>query len=142
MLNDIENTADLIDVRDIIARVEELEGERDTYLAGFPHNEADVRGQHWSECTDEGAELDGLTTLLASLEGMGGDEQWRGVWYPVTLIRESYFREYVQDLAEDIGAINADATWPNNCIDWDEAAYQLRHDYTRVEIGKFTYYYR
>jgi hypothetical protein len=45
-------------------------------------------------------------------------------------------------LAEDIGAINGDATWPNNCIDWDQAAKELRMDYTAVDFDGITYWIR
>jgi hypothetical protein len=46
---------------------------------------------------------DTLYDLLAELRGNGGDHEWRGDWYPVTLIRDSYFTEYAQSFAEDIG---------------------------------------
>ena len=120
----LDLSADIIDVRDIIARVEELEtmeGERDE---------------------DEVQELIALSAILADLEGMGGDEQWRGVWYPLTLIRDSYFRTYAEELADDIGAIPRDAGWPMNCIDWDQAARELRYDYSGVDIGGVTYWTR
>jgi hypothetical protein len=149
MADTIDNSADIIDVRDIIARVEELESERETLqdtaddtgetdddrIAALNALEAFDKGE-------DGAEARELEAFLADMKGYGGDEQWRGDWYPVTLIRDSYFREYAQDLAEDIGAINADATWPNNCIDWDRATRELRMDYTSVEYGGVTYWYR
>jgi hypothetical protein len=141
LLNDITNSADLIDVRDIIARVEDLEAERETYLAQYGESMG-VRAEHWSESTDEGAELNDLTNVLDALEGMGSDEQWRGVWYPVTLVRDSYFREYAQETAEDCGLITEGAGWPNNCIDWDQAARELRMDYSAIEYGGVTYWTR
>lgn len=131
MNRDISNFDDIIDVRDIIARVEELEAERDN-CAEF--NEA-LHG-------DKADELLLLLGLLDELKGEGGDEQWRGDWYPVTLIRDSYFREYAEELAEDCGMIKSDATWPNNCIDWKEAARQLQQDYGRVDYDGVTYWYR
>lgn len=135
LLNDITNAADLIDVRDIIARVEDLE-------ALVPQTPEDVMPGTGEEREEIAAELDELTNLLDALEGMGGDEQWRGVWYPVTLIRDSYFRDYAQELAEDIGAINADAAWPNHCIDWDQATRELRMDYSAIDYGGVTYWTR
>ncbi len=124
--HEISNSDDLIDSRDVIARIEYLE----------------------SECEeDNGTEedRDELKILLAFMEdmkGYGGDEQWRGDWYPVTIIRDSYFKEYAQELAEDIGAINAGATWPNNCIDWEQAARELRMDYTCVDFDGVDYWVR
>lgn len=126
----IDLTADIIDIREIIERIEEIELE----LTGdeFP--------------TDEEIELIEeqkiLTAIMEDLKGSGGDEQWRGDWYPITLIADVHFTQYAEDLAYEIGAVNRNASWPNNCIDWEQAAYELRHDYTSVEIGKFTYYYR
>jgi len=73
---------------------------------------------------------------------MGGDEQWEGAWYPVTLIRDSYFENYAQELADGIGAINSDARWPNNCIDWARAARELQADYTSVDFDGETYWCR
>lgn len=133
-MTDLDTTADIIDVRDIIARVEELE---ETLPEVADDREA------WAYANPEdAAELATLTALLAELNGMGGDEQWRGDWYPVTLIRGDYFRDYAQELAEDIGAVNADASWPNNCLDWDRAARELRTDYSSVEIDGATYWTR
>lgn len=124
MTANLTNTADTIDLRDVIARVEELEAEQPLVS------------------DDDLAELDMLKRLLEECKGNGGDEEWDGDWYPVTLIRESYFTEYAQELAEDIGAVDAKATWPNNCIDWDHAACELMMDYTGIEFDGVTYYCR
>lgn len=125
----LDLSADIIDVRDIIARVEELETE--------------LESQESATCdADTIAERNALLDILADLEGMGGDEQWRGVWYPLTLIRDSYFRDYAEELADDIGAIPRDAAWPLTCIDWDQAARELRYDYSGVDIDGTTYWTR
>lgn len=48
---------------------------------------------------------------------------------------EAYQGEYSSDedfaeqLAEDLGEIDKDAHWPNNCIDWKKAARELMYDY-------------
>lgn len=62
--------------------------------------------------------------------------------YGEALIRESHFTEYAQQLAEDIGAVDSNATWPMRCIDWKQAADELREDYTETEIDGTTYLYR
>ena len=123
---ELDLSADVIDVRNIIARYEELEElqESGDYL-------------EMPDC-----ELSELREMLAELESTDGDEQWRGDWYPVTLIRDSHFKKYAQELAEDIGAIDRDAKWPNNCIDWDYAARELQYDYTGVDVAGVTYYTR
>lgn len=127
---EISNTDDIIDVRDVIARVGELEGLRDD-----PDEEFDYGA-------DEGQQLLTLTELLDDLRGKGGDEEWRGDWYPATLIRDDYFADYARQLAEDIGAINGEADWPNNHIDWEGAARELRIDYTTTEFDGEMFWYR
>src|SRR5437868_2293962 len=108
-MTDISNAADIIDVRDIIARVEELR-EAWSDAAGVPFEDFNLSGDdlrvNLSE--DEAEELEGLTELLDYLLGYGGDEQWQGDWYPLTLIRDSYFEDYARELAEDIGAVPAE----------------------------------
>lgn len=47
-----------------------------------------------------------------------------------------------QELAEDIGAIDSDAVWPNNCIDWERVARELQMDYTAVDFSGVTYWTR
>ena len=100
--------------------------------------------EHGEDEFEEGEEeeLATLETLLSDLQGNGGDHQWEGDWYPVTLIRDSHFKDYARDYAEDVGAINRDASWPNNCIDWDRAARELQVDYSSVEFDGVTYWYR
>ena len=133
----LDLSANIIDVRDIIERVKELRDELDAQ--DIPENEFGGPNDTWS---DERTELAELESLLSDLQGMGGDEQFEGEWYPVTLIRDDYFTEYAQELAEDIGALNADAGWPNNCIDWDKAADMLQQDYSSVDVGDLTYWTR
>lgn len=121
---ELDLTADLIDVRDIIARVEELEPQVDTI----------GEGEHI-------AEWNMLTRILYELKGYGGDEQWRGDWYPVTLIDDCYFVEYVQDLLDDCGVLPRDL--PDYIeIDWRATARNVQTDYSSVEIDGRTYWYR
>lgn len=125
MTTTIDLSDDIIDIRTIIERVEKLE------------NTADENGG----CIDD-VEYRALYDILDGLKGYGGDEEWRGDWYPLTLIRDSYFRDYARELAEDCGMVNPDARWPNDCIDWDLAARELQHDYSSVTIDGVTYWYR
>lgn len=129
---EITNSDDLIDVRDVIARFEELETELDDTHSDDQTNEAlDLR-----------AEFDTLKELLEDLKGNGGDEDWRGDWYPITLVRDSYFKDFAQQEAEDLDLIKSDARWPYTCIDWEQAASELQIDYTTVEFDGVTYWYR
>lgn len=93
--------------------------------------------------SDDAEELKELETLLKELEGYGGDHQFEGDWYPGTLIRDSYFSEYAEQLAGDLhGSKVEQAEWPFNCIDWEKAAQQLLIDYAEVEIDGIEYHYR
>jgi Antirestriction protein (ArdA) len=138
-MSNIDNTNNIIDVRDIIQRVEELRDVRLSYVTELAHFDAPVSP---NLTDDEAEELGQLESLMSDLCGMGGDEKWEGNWYPVTLIRDDYFETHAQELAEDCGMVDRKATWPNNCIDWERAARELRMDYSSVEIDGVTYWTR
>ena len=132
----VDLSADVIDVRDIIARVLELRDERDEY------NEKMGSPDAWGGMPDgEPEELAMLEGILSERAGYGGAEEFEGDWYPVQLIAESYFQEYAQDLAEDCGMVDTNARWPMNCIDWEQAARELQMDYSIIKIRCTTYWY-
>ena len=60
----------------------------------------------------------------------------------VTLIAEDYFQTYAEEMAYDIGAIDPDAGWPNNHIDWKAAAEELSYDYSAVTLDGHDYLIR
>lgn len=116
------NHADIIDTRDLIERIEDLEVECDGL-------------------EDECQELQTLSSIMDKLKGQGGDERWRGAWYPLTLIHENYFVEAMRELLEDIGDIPREL--PSYIvIDWEATADNLRVDYSSVEIEGHTYWFR
>ena len=133
---EVTNSDDIIDVRDVIERIDEIE---QTHI-----HEEDKQGVLQCPDEEEHEELDGLFALMDDLKGYGEDEEWRGDWYPLTLIRDSYFEDYAEELAGDIGAIdrNLEGKWPYTCIDWAQAARELQMDYTSVEYDGVTYWYR
>jgi len=122
---EISNSDDVIDSRDVIERIKELES-----IEGI---EDKINAL---EEDDDALELVALRELASEGEGCA---DWK---YGETLIRDSYFKEYAQELADDIGAINSEASWPNNCIDWDRAARELRMDYTAIDFSGVTYWVR
>lgn len=158
MSKEISNTADIIDVRDIIERFEELETELqdrheigefvsdfDDWIDNCRENSDPIHaafGEEGRSVQTDIEEFYKLREFLKELCGSGGDEQWRGDWYPVTLIRDSYFTDYARELAEDCGMIQDNASWPNNCIDWDMAASELQWDYSSMDFDGVTYWYR
>lgn len=109
---------DIIDSRDVIERIAELES-----------LEYKTIEQH--------EELASLQALAKEAEGYAAD--WK---HGEALIRDSYFKAYAMELAEDCGMIKPDAQWPNSCIDWDQAARELQMDYTSVEFDGVTYWVR
>jgi hypothetical protein len=138
MTRTISNSDDIIDSRDIIERIDELRDERDSAADGWEPGSDEPKPQalaDW-EASDEAAEL-------KTLEAVASDGEGYGDWdHGETLIRETYFIEYAQQLAEDIGAIDPKASWPNGCIDWEKAADELRVDYTEVDFDGVTYLMR
>lgn len=122
---------DIIDVRDIIERIEELEGEIEAYAEKM---------DDWQANADNQEELQTLTAILEDLKGYGGDEQWRGDWYPVTLIRESYFTDYAEELVRDCYDLKGLPDFVH--IDWEATAREVKIDYSTVEIDGVTFFYR
>lgn len=158
-MNDITNMEDILDVRSIIERFEELEGEKQNLedalteaheaMEAAADNDQDLIDAYetakseyadWASSEDN-QEFETLEKLLDDLRGNGGDEQWRGDWYPVTLICDSYFEDYARELVQDIGDM------PNGIphyieIDWERTARNIRVDYSSVEFDGVTYWYR
>ena len=133
----VDLSADVIDVRDIIAHVLDLRYERDEY------NEKMGSPDAWDSVPDgEPEELGMLEGILSELAGYGGDEEFEGDWYPLGLVADSYFQEYAQDLAEDCGMVDTSARWTMTCIDWKQAARELQMDYGNILIHGSTYWYR
>ena len=133
---EITNSEDYIDVRDVIARVEHLEQLRQEGPVDLGDDD------NYKDQDDLFAELATLESLLEELAGNGGDEEWRGAWYPIGLVRDSYFEDFARDEAEQLDLVKSDARWPYTCIDWKQAAEELKQDYTTVEFDGVTYWYR
>jgi hypothetical protein len=121
MATKINLDADIIDSRDIIDRIDELEAER----AEGPLDD------------DDAEELAALVAIREEADGYVAD--WK---HGETLIRDTYFRTYAEELAEDLGAVDRNARWPMTCIDWAAAAEELRQDYIEISVGDRTWYAR
>ncbi len=130
------NSDDTIDSRDVIARIYELEDELECCVVD-EENETVASEDGEIDLTDEHEELQVLRALAEEAEGYAAD--WP---HGEVLINESYFTEYAQQLAEDIGAIPDEAGWPACHIDWDAAADALKIDYTEVDFDGTTFLIR
>lgn len=115
MTREISNSDDVIDSRDVIERIAELQG------------------------TNDPETLEELTALLALQdEAEGYAPDWK---YGAQLIRDSYFVTAMQELCDDIGDLPKDL--PSYFeIDWEATARNLQVDYTSVEFDGVTYWVR
>lgn len=147
---------DILDSRDVIARIEELEGTLDSLEC---NSEALLElADTWRDDQGEREGRDALfearetylsehgadeSTELRQLRALQDEAQCSPDWtYGETLILDSYFQDYAQELADDIGATPKEGGWPDTCIDWEEAADQLKQDYMRVSYGNLEYWIR
>lgn len=154
---------DRISIEEITTRVDELRSERDdlrSYVTDAEETLTDAKdptsgmapediadaAEALSDAVNNLADWDGaeelaeLEALLEEIGGCGGDHKWEGNWYPAELIADDDFAEYAEELAGDIYDIPD--TWPHRCIDWGQAADELRHDYTPVTFRNTDYLYR
>lgn len=151
------NSDDVIDSRDIIERMEELESERQdlvdtldnlwTDINAIEDDTSDIRKSLIAAETDAETALrdwdndsaDELKALQAlAQEGEDCAADWI---HGTTLIRESYFTDYCEELVSDIGDM------PRNIpsyivIDWEATAHNIRVDYTEIDFDGVTYLVR
>jgi hypothetical protein len=114
---EITNTENILDTRDILERIEYLQDDPD-------ETEVD--------------ELAALEALIQEVTQVSGDAPEDGA----TLIRDSYFAEYAEELAYDQELISPTIRWPINYIDWEAAAEALKQDYYPVDFDHITYWVR
>lgn len=110
--------ADYFDSRDIMDRIE------------FLADDADL--DEWDT-----EELEILRAFQA--EASRGVEDWQ---YGATFISDDHFEDYAEELAYDIGAIDRNASWPLNRIDWEAAADDLKIDYSSFTLKGVIYWSR
>ena len=137
---------DVIDSRDVIARLDELESDladRESDLAAVAALDAAKEARDAAKealeafRTDQQDELVALRALVA--EASQCTDDWE---HGATLIRERHFVKYAEQLADDIGAIDLNHKWPHNHIDWEAAADELQGDYCAVDFDGETYFVR
>ena len=148
-MSEITNNEDVIDSRDIIARIDELE---DMFQAcqhcmeDLPLN-PDHRDDNFTELYDcpacggeimseeEREELDSLEAVKNECEGYS---DWK---YGEALINEMYFTEYCMDMLKDCGDLPQDI--PDYIvIDEEQTAENLKVDYIEVDFDGIAYLMR
>lgn len=136
-----DGTEDVIDSRDIIERIEELESEQADLVERLSNGEI-TEGDMQEFDRHQGAELDALRTLASEAES---SPDWN---YGETLIRDAYFVKYTEDLIADcypeVSKALASSQWPMTCLklDYKQAARDLKVDYMPVTFNGSTYWIR
>lgn len=133
-----DNSDDVIDSRDIISRIEELESELEDFLAETEEDEDgnDVLVNDDEDDFDDIEELKILREIQEEVSAYSRD--WK---YGVTLIRRSYFVEYVEELTKEIGDMPQEI--PSYIeIDWDATASNVEVDYSTVDYDGVEYLFR
>jgi len=133
---------DVFDSRDMQARIDELESdiedrESDDTSIGA-ELDADALELMREELEAMKDELAALIEFRDEVEGYASDKFRDGI----TFIADDYFETYAEEYADDIGAIDRNASWPLSHIDWTAAADELKVDYTSVELDGNTFWYR
>ena len=156
------NSDNVIDSRDIIARIEELERDREDLenaitnakesledfndpTSAMDEDEREAQQETLTAAIDaltdwdkdeDGQELTALKALAEEAEGYSSD--WND---GATLIAASCFVDYCQELCADLGEIPKDL--PSYLvIDWEATAENLKEDYTEVDFDGTTYLVR
>lgn len=156
-----DNYTDLIDSREVLARIDELQTERAELITQREDASAQLLQLYSEDAIDETGERASLketleqltqdievwdrnfTTDLKALLDLADQGETSPNWQSgETLIRGTYFKEYAQQFAEDIGAVNLDMGWPHSYIDWDQAADELKLNYTCVDFDGVDYWIR
>ena len=148
-----------IDTRNLKVRKEELEALRDAITDAQSERDqhkdlkpSEEDGEEFVEWEEELDELD--KTLQNAKDEFGSDEKEEldeleeleseisDFRHGEIMVSVDDFEDYARELAEDLGAIERNASWPNNHIDWEAAAEALAQDYTIVSYQGDDYYVR
>lgn len=123
--NRYELDYDVIDLRDVLERIADLESE----IGSDEEIDTDQ---------EELADLNGFVEAVSAVFGISAVEVAEEE--PV-IINASYWVEYVKELANDLGIEPVDE-WPSRHIDWKAAADELEMDYARFDYDGTEYLIR
>ena len=126
-MNEIND--DVVDTREVMDAIADLESQIES-----DEEQGDTDGDAASRVK----RFAYLIKVTDEIETCAGD----GCRDGVMLIAKHHFRDYAEELAEDLGLIEDGARWPYTCIDWEAAARDLAMDYSEIEIDGTTYLYR
>jgi hypothetical protein len=157
----LDLSADLIDSRDIIARFEELQDELDNLkeiVNDIAQQIEDAESEELKQdlSKDLNFATSDITTwneenlheyqMLENIckEGADNASDWI---HGETLIREDYFVDYTEDLINDCYELPKgidSGEWPfrHMKMNYEDAADEMKYDYTTIEIDGSDYYIR
>lgn len=157
-----ESHDDTIDSRDVIARIEELDAERQA-LEDATDEAREAYDYHNSEDTEEGPEWDVLQEAIKAQvdwnESAEADE-WNALkrladqcehvsdWtHGETLINDDYFTKYIENLIDDCYEMPKEmnsGNWPyrHMTMDYEAAAEEAKADYEEVDFDGTTFFIR
>ena len=152
----IDNSNQVIDSRDLIARIEELESDRQTLVDTVEEAETNHAEDSTEEHEDDHYEaIENAKKELADWDDSEDAEELKSLqefaeeasqyssdWtYGETLVNEDYWVDYCREMVSDIGDMPREI--PSYIvIDWDATADNLAADYVRVDFDGTTYYLR
>jgi len=142
--SEIDNSMDVIDSRDIIARIayleSDLEADYETYSQDCEAaNIETLSFEDWLDIvgTYEAEEYCALRKLQSEAEA---SPDWQ---YGEGLVRDSYFPEYAEQLVKDCGMLPQELPYFIECnIDWEGVAQALKQDYMSVDFNGEEYWIR
>jgi len=140
MANEISPIQDIIDSREVISRLEELEEIKET-IEELTEQLEELDEDVGEEAEDLRAEIESYEKdfedceeeymfLVALKEAFEGYGDWE---YGEEIINDDYFADFAKQFAEEI--YDLPDSWPANHIDWEAAADALKEDYMSVDIA-------
>jgi len=144
----ISNSDNVIDSRDVISRTEELLSQ---LTDEYEEQDTTLSFEYWLQDENNSGEPDDVVEyrqLAELVEQCGNCADWN---YGATLIRESYFVEYIEELIDDCyelpeelqsGRKGGQWPWCHMSIDYGAAADEASQDYETVIFDGVEYLIR
>ena len=123
---EIDNTLNVIDSRDIVERLEFLESEYSDFIENGEEEDFDY--------------IEELESLRSIIEDWSGVSDWE---YGAFFVRDDYWEEYAEDLVREIGDLPRDfPQYIESHIDWGGVAEDIKQDYSPYVFDGVTYWCR
>lgn len=153
---EVSNSDDIIDSRDVIARLDDLQDDLESEHSDYEDDEVSSEDDEsektkkpfddWVKATaeDSAADLQDEAKEYLALKKLQDEAEGYCDWtHGATLIRRTHFKDYCKELVADIGDMPKDLpSYIENNINWDGVADDLEADYTTVEFDGVEYLVR